>query len=738
MVKTSARSRLILDSPLKFALKLKRLPWFELSILLVLLGINGYAAFSDAYNLPNRWLTRDDAYYYFKVAQNISEGHGSTFDGINPTNGYHPLWMLVCIPIFALARFDLILSLRILILVLAGLRAATSILLYHLLKKVIARPVAMFTALYWAFDYYIHWTTYQQGLETGLAAFCLVLFLYLLQRFELERKTAFRESHSALGGVPLSGTFLTAGDGGKSKFRIGSKWKQIAFLALAAALVMFSRLDLVFLAGLFGLWIVFRDRPLRYLLPLDILLLTISSTGAFIFRIGLPEYYLYANTAILTLAVTLALKIPLLYFLGLYDHPKAHSKFYLLRQSAIAIAISSIATLAILLGLTSLGILDGSFPRTVPIIDGILSFVLVFVSRWIISLFSQRSNVQADSPVERLKSNWRTWRSEGTVYYGILVGSLGLYMLWSRLAFGTASPVSGQIKRWWGSFGSRVYGGSARSPLSFFGIDPESEFNAWAPLTNIVGNWNGRIEMVTIPIDYDLRYFMMLSLLLTGFGLLLFLNRKRSARIVHELALIPLLAGSFLQVIQYNISGYSAPKEWYWVSEMVFITLAGSFLLDILTQKLRRIPAAYVSIYLMVIAWGVSSAVYFARITAAQMPYGAKPADTPYMEVATFVETYTEPGSLIGMTGGGNVGYFIRERTIVNMDGLINSYPYFQANKAYQGSDYLYNMGLDYIFANPDFLEIQPYRGQYTGRLEIIDQYGGKAIMRFLAPNPVR
>jgi hypothetical protein len=137
----------------------------------------------------------------------------------------------------------------------------------------------------------------------------------------------------------------------------------------------------------------------------------------------------------------------------------------------------------------------------------------------------------------------------------------------------------------------------------------------------------------------------------------------------------------------------------------------------------------------VVIVWGVSSAAYFTRLTKNQMPYGAKPADTPYMEVATFVEMHTPPGSLVGMTGGGNVGYFIHDRTIVNMDGLINSYPYFQANKERKGSDYLSDMGMDYIFANPDFLEIQPYRGQYTGRLEIIDSYGGKDIMRFLAPN---
>ncbi len=39
----------------------------------------------------------DDAFYYFKTALNISKGLGSTFDSYNFTNGYHPLWMLVCV-----------------------------------------------------------------------------------------------------------------------------------------------------------------------------------------------------------------------------------------------------------------------------------------------------------------------------------------------------------------------------------------------------------------------------------------------------------------------------------------------------------------------------------------------------------------------------------------------------------------------------------------------------------------
>ncbi len=44
----------------------------------------------------------DDAFYYFRIAQQILAGNGSTFDGQNLTNGYHPLWMLACLPAFGL------------------------------------------------------------------------------------------------------------------------------------------------------------------------------------------------------------------------------------------------------------------------------------------------------------------------------------------------------------------------------------------------------------------------------------------------------------------------------------------------------------------------------------------------------------------------------------------------------------------------------------------------------------
>jgi hypothetical protein len=44
----------------------------------------------------------DDAHYFFQTAKNIADGLGQTFDGINPTNGFQPLWLYTLVPVFKL------------------------------------------------------------------------------------------------------------------------------------------------------------------------------------------------------------------------------------------------------------------------------------------------------------------------------------------------------------------------------------------------------------------------------------------------------------------------------------------------------------------------------------------------------------------------------------------------------------------------------------------------------------
>lgn len=56
-----------------------------------------------AFVLPFLFLlnfAHDDSFFYIKTASNLSKGIGSTFDGINLTNGYHPLYFISLVILF--------------------------------------------------------------------------------------------------------------------------------------------------------------------------------------------------------------------------------------------------------------------------------------------------------------------------------------------------------------------------------------------------------------------------------------------------------------------------------------------------------------------------------------------------------------------------------------------------------------------------------------------------------------
>jgi uncharacterized membrane protein len=78
---------------------------------------------------PRRFPT-DDSFFYLQVARNIVAGHGSTFNTVTPTNGYHPLWMGPCVLAQAIAQDDRDLALRVIFAIQAAL-AAGAILLFR-------------------------------------------------------------------------------------------------------------------------------------------------------------------------------------------------------------------------------------------------------------------------------------------------------------------------------------------------------------------------------------------------------------------------------------------------------------------------------------------------------------------------------------------------------------------------------------------------------------------------------
>jgi len=677
---------------------MKRYRWFEILLVVIILTISLYAALSDSQNLSWRWFIRDDAYYYFKVAQNISEGHGSTFDGINPTNGYHPLWMLVCIPIFALARFDLILPLRVLLVLLGGLSAATAILFFRLIGRIFAPAIGAIAAIYWVFSYDILTRVYQPGLETGIAVFFVLLLVYKLYEFEI----AWRKNQVTN--------------------------QQLFSLGLIAMLAALSRLDLIFLAGMVGIWIIFRKSSIRYFLPLDVAAILVSVLLAFVYRLAFPAYYNFADAALSMAAIALAVKLMAAYFLGLYQPSVLSSISKLVLRLALFVIIGSGVTAGIMLGLAKLAHFDG-FPRITIVYDLVLTTLFFAISRFgVLGLKTKPTQTDEQStPLEYLQNNWKQWLSEAVIYFGIVGAGLAVYMLANKILFGTFSPVSGQLKRWWGSLSGHVYGGSVSDALSFFGVSyTNGDSNAWQPASTYLSSWSQ---------DTTSSYLLILYIVAILYYLLMYTNKRKSKSAIAQLSLIPLFASAWPQVLYYHALGYSAYKDWYWVSQLVLVVLAISFIPGMIYQAVRKIPNAQNIVWLIAFVFAYKVLPPFVADIRTNMTYHEWKPNDPDNDIAAFLEEHTEPGSIIGMTGGGNAGYFIHDRTVINMDGLINSYQYFQLLKAQKAGDFLANERMNYILANSQLLNQLPYKGQFAPYLEWMDiRYGGKDLVHYHAP----
>lgn len=188
-------------------------------------------AFRDVNELTLRVLP-DDAFYYFVIARNIAAGHGSTFDQLAPTNGYHPLWMALITPLFALlpGRQAPVTG----ALILSSLIAAATAWLVYLVLRRLGQPRAVGVAGAAAWFYSPMSIQFSlNGLETAVAtAAALLLFLQHLRMRSLD----------AGGGIRLT---VTNG----------------ALVGLAAGLALLARTDLVFLVAPVGL--VFAWHALR-------------------------------------------------------------------------------------------------------------------------------------------------------------------------------------------------------------------------------------------------------------------------------------------------------------------------------------------------------------------------------------------------------------------------------------------------------------------------------------------
>src|SRR5215472_16770045 len=151
------------------------------------------------------WMTyeEDDFFYYLKIAQNVAHGAGSTFNGIVPTNGYHPLWMIV------LTVFSFFTSKPRLILAFLSACSFISTVATYLLSrklirfsgggKIIASALAAYVALY-----ALH--IFTGGMEVILTVPLVLAVLLLAQKTEWWQRGLWQ---SACLGLLVSAMILS-------------------------------------------------------------------------------------------------------------------------------------------------------------------------------------------------------------------------------------------------------------------------------------------------------------------------------------------------------------------------------------------------------------------------------------------------------------------------------------------------------------------------------------------------
>lgn len=125
----------------------------------------------------------DDSCYFFKIAQNVVLGKGLSFDGINPTNGFQPLWLYVLLPLAWVMRdaspelyFRSALFYQMIFLIIAG------VILFFALSRVTTRPVALAAA---AFFFLCTRYMFSKGMETGVLMLCLAALLAFALHYQV-------------------------------------------------------------------------------------------------------------------------------------------------------------------------------------------------------------------------------------------------------------------------------------------------------------------------------------------------------------------------------------------------------------------------------------------------------------------------------------------------------------------------------------------------------------------------
>jgi hypothetical protein len=183
----------------------------------------GFALQDDVRHLLVRVV--DDASYYFTAARNLVDGRGLTFDGIHPSNGFHPLWLLMLVPLFLL----------------------------HGPPETMIRFVVLLQTILLSLAYLVFWRTQSKLFSPRTAALTGILFVGLVC------PPCINGMESAL--LILLITVLYGY--GLHLAQTQLNWQRAALLGVILGCVLLARLDMIFIALCLLGWFARRCLPVE-------------------------------------------------------------------------------------------------------------------------------------------------------------------------------------------------------------------------------------------------------------------------------------------------------------------------------------------------------------------------------------------------------------------------------------------------------------------------------------------
>lgn len=188
-------------------------------------------------------LVPDDAFYYFNIARNFAKGYGFSFDAINPTNGFQPLWMYLLLPVAYLTRATPVEVFPRVALLYQNLLLVLAVVTLHLaLRRWCDAPVLLLSD---AIAILLGLRLFVNGMETTVVLLTFALAVYYLSGRDATPPGA---TYFAAAGIIAVLIFLARLDSvfiilfwiaihGAQWKRIGLRWNHLLLMVAVAAIL---------------------------------------------------------------------------------------------------------------------------------------------------------------------------------------------------------------------------------------------------------------------------------------------------------------------------------------------------------------------------------------------------------------------------------------------------------------------------------------------------------------------